>query len=531
MGNMGKKKLLLTVVIVITITCCCQTGFSLEKQEKKRAKEQIGSFDKEAFIESAEKEKSLGLSMGDCITYALKKNTEIKIKKIDPIIAKYGIKKAHGAFEPSLKGYFKYDETNNPGLYPLLTGNLEDKSRRADFNAGIEGKIVTNTRYDINFNNNRNSSNSALQRFFPNYESSFSGSITQPVLKDFFGMGRDQANIIIAKNNKELSDYNFKQEVINIVTQVILTYNDYIHHIAQYKIGEHALKRSRELFEIIQKRYEKGLASSVGLLEAEAGVAKREEALLVFERFLLKAEDDLKLETNLINDPAYWNADIYAKDKPVFEIKEVDLVGSIKKAFENRPDYKSAITDLKNKDIAIKTAVNNLLPTVDVTGTYAANGLGDTYSNAYDQVKDGKHCSWSVGVAVKIPFGFTKEISDYKISKLQKKQAILAFSRLEQRIILEVRDAVRNVDIAERSVKANRKTLNAEEGTYEAAKERFNAGQLSTHDMLQYQENYDLASLGFLDAVIKYNKALVFLEKTKGTTLTANNIKIEETKQ
>ncbi|MCK4851577.1 MAG: TolC family protein [Candidatus Omnitrophica bacterium] len=485
-------------------------------------------FEKEAFIKSAEAKEVLDLGMVDCIAYALKKNTEIKIKKIDPVIAKYGIKKAESAFEPSLKGYFEYDETNYPGSASLLTGNIQDRSRRSDFNVGAEGKLVTNTQYDVNFNNAVSSSNSGSQRFFPDHESSVSASITQPVMKDFFGMGRDQADIVIARNNKEISDQSFEQEVINIVTRVIATYYDYLHHIDQYEIGEHALTRSNELFGIIQKRYAKGLASSVDLLEAEAGVAKREEVLLLFERVLLKAEDELKLQTNLIDDPAYWNADIRAKDKPVFEIREVDLVEGIKEAFVNRPDYRGAVTDLKNKDITVKTAANDLLPTIDVTGTYAANGLGDTYLNSFDQVKDGKHRSWSVGVNVKVPFGFAEEISDYKISKLEEEQTILAFSRLEQRIILEVRDAVRNVDIARRSVEAMRKTLNAEEKTYEAAKERFNAGQLSTHDMLQYQESYDLASLGFLGAVIAYNKALVFLEQAKGTTLAVNNIEIKE---
>ena len=525
------RKILINKKIVLIGTVIAglfyvQLCFPLESTAGSVGKGEVGSFDKQAFISSADKKKTLELSMIDCITYALEKNTEIKIKKIDPIIANYGIRKANGVFEPSLKGYFEYDETNNPGLYPLLTGNIEDRSRRVDLNAGVEGKLVTNTRYDINFNNNRNNSNSILQRFHPNYESSFSGSIIQPALKDFFGMGRDQANIVIAKNNREISDQSFEQGIIDTVTRVISIYYDYLHHIGRYEIGEHALERSEKLCDIIKQRYGKGLVSSIELLESEAGVAKREEVLLVFERSLLKSEDDLKLETNLVDDPAYWNADLHATDKPLFEIKKVALVESIKEAFEGRTDHKSAMIGLKNKDIAIKTAVNNLLPTVDVIGTYAVNGLGDTYSNSFDQVEDGKHRSWSAGVAVKIPFGFSKEIGDYKISKLQKEQAILAFSRLEQRIILEVRDAVRNVDIAERSVKANKKTLHAEGKTYEAAKERFSAGHISTHDMLQYQESYDLASLGFLDAVIKYNKALVFLEKTKGTTLTANNIKI-----
>jgi len=518
---MNRRILILTLILCISFS---QASFAFFWKYKKKEEPY---FDKDAFIESAKKDRVLELSLNDCVKLALQNNSEIKMKHIDPIIAKNAIKKAKGAFEPTVTGYYEYDETNVPGVAPALTGNTQDRSRRKDYNIGIEGKLFTNTRYDIGWDNYTKSSNSALQRFFPDYNSSLGGTITQPVLKDFFGMGQDQANIVIAKNNKEISDYSFSDRVINIVSDVKDIYYDYETSIDQYKIGEAALKRSQNLKNIIQKRYEKGITSSAELLETEAGVAKREEALLVFERVLKKSEDGLKLITNLVDDPALWNATIYVKDKPEFKVKEVDLIESIREAFLNRPDYKEAKVDLKNKDINIKAAKNNLLPTVDLVGTYAASGLGDKYSSAVDQVKDGTNGSWSAGVSVRVPFGFEKERSDFTISKLEKEKAIIAFSRLEQDIILKVRDAVRDVDIAYRNVKASKKTLEAEGKTYEANKERFSEGLVSTHDMLQYQENFDLASLGYLRAIMYYQKALVKLERTKGTTLVANDIYME----
>jgi len=353
------------------------------------------------------------------------------------------------------------------------------------------------------------------------------GTVIQPLSKDFFGLSQDRANIVIAKNNKEISDYAFLDEAIKIVTDTKSVYYDYQSGIDQYQIGQAALERSQSLKDIIQKRYDKGMASSAELLEAEAGVAKREEALLAFERALKKAEDNLKLITNLVDNPSAWNADILIKDKPDFEIKDINLTESIKEAFENRPDYKSAQTDLKNKDINIKTAKNSLLPTIDLVGTYAASGLGKKYSNALDDVKDLTNDSWGAGVTVRIPFGFEKERSDYEISRLEKEKAVISFSLLEKRIILEVRDAVRDADIAYRNVLASKKTLDAEQKTYRANKERFSQGMVSTHDMLQYQENFDIASLNYLNGLIYYSKALNNLDKTKGTALTKNDITVE----
>lgn len=489
--------------------------------------EGIPSFDKDAFIKSAEENKIIELSLRECILLSVKNNSEIKIKRIEPLIAKDKIKKAEGAFEPTFKAYYEYDETNEPGSAPTLTGNTEDKSRRKDYNIGIEGKLFTNTEYDINWDNYTYSSNSRLQRFYPDYNSSLNGTITQPVLKDFIGMSQDQADIVIAKNNMEISDFNFENEVINIVSRTKNAYLDYVHNTDQAKLADTSLQTAQNLKNVIQQRYNGGLASSADLLEIEAAVAKKEERMLFFEKQLKKSEDELKLITNLIDDPDLWNAAISATDSPTQEIRDIELVQSIKDAFSNRPDYKAAKADLKNKDINIKTAINNLLPTVDLIGTYEASGLGDKYSSAVNQVSDGTYGSWSAGVSVKVPFGFAEEMADFRISKLEKEKAIIAFTRLEQKIILEVRDSCRNAEIAQKDIKAAKKRLDTEEKKFKAAEERLKSGLISTYELLQYQEDFDAANLIYLQAIIEYNKALVNIAKSKGTALYENNIKIE----
>jgi outer membrane protein TolC len=510
---------MLMIISVLSLQCCCAHAYDAKQEEK--------PFNKEAFMDFAENSIVLELSLEDCVELALENNLKIQIKRKDPVIAKNAIKKAKGAFEPAIAGYYNYAETELPSQTPRLTGNIQDMSRRKDYNICFEGKTILNTQYEIGWDNYTESSNSALQRFFPDYGSSLNSTIVQPVLKDFFGLGQDQADLIIAKNNKDISDYSFLNEAIDVVTDVKNTYYDYQSGLDQYEIGKAALKRSQNLMNIIKARYDKGMTSSAELLETEAGIAKREEALLTFERALKKAEDNLKLVTNLVDKPAFWNADIRIQDKPEFNVEEVGLAEGIRDAFANRPDYKAAATDLKNKDIDIKTAQNSLLPAVDIVATYAASGLGDKYSSALDQAGDGINSSWSAGVKVRVPFGFEKEISDYEISKLEKEKAVIAFSLLEQQIILQVRDAVRDVDIAYRNVKASKKTLEAEEKTYEANKQRFSQGMVSTHDILQYQENLDTASLNYLKGLIYYNKALNHLDRITGTTLSQNDIVVE----
>jgi outer membrane protein TolC len=62
---------------------------------------------------------------------------------------------------------------------------------------------------------------------------------------------------------------------------------------------------------------------------------------------------------------------------------------------------------------------------------------------------------------------------------------------------------------------------------YEAQTDRYAAGQVSTHDILDYQDKLAQSELDYFKALVEYNVALIGLEKSQGLTLLKNNIKIE----
>lgn len=266
--------------------------------------------------------------------------------------------------------------------------------------------------------------------------------------------------------------------------------------------------------------------SSVDLLETEAAVAEKQKAVVSSAAAVRKAEDDLKLMTNLINDPEAWNAKIELIDKPEFKPEEVNLLTCLKNAFALRPDYQSAGIDLKNRDIKIQVAKNALLPTVDLVGSYGLNGLEKSYGKAAQNANT-NYIDWFAGLEVSIPWG-SGDRAKFDQRKLEKMQAILSFKRLEQNIMLEVRDKVREVRVQRRQVEVSRLSREKETQNYNAQKERYAAGQVSTHDILDYQDKLAKAELDYAKALIDYNIALINLDQSQGVTLAKNNIKLEE---
>ena len=63
---------------------------------------------------------------------------------------------------------------------------------------------------------------------------------------------------------------------------------------------------------------------------------------------------------------------------------------------------------------------------------------------------------------------------------------------------------------------------------YAAQEKRYAAGQLNTHDLLDYRFRLALAELEHIKALIDYNIAFIELEKARGLTLVKNDITLEE---
>jgi len=503
------------IISIILFTLICQPALA----------EEAAGFNKEAFIASSDIKKELQIGMVDCVAMSLKNNSEIQIKRIEPLKADDDVLVQKSAFEPDLS--FEYSMENNveQSSAGLIASNPA-KTRVNMFNFGYDEKFTTGTQVELDFYNTRTGSNSPIQNINPAFDSELGLTVTQPLMKGA-GIIVNKAFFLIAKNNKLKSVQDFTYEVINILTIVKKNYYDFQYAQEQYKVATTSLERVRNLHYINKEKYAKGLASNVDLLQSESEVARMEMATYSAERVMKSSEDNLKYVTNLVNDPELWNADIVLLDKVGYEKREVSLKDAVIKAFEHRPDYEAAKLDLKNKDLTIVYYKNATLPQVDLIASGSLNGLSKNYGKDLGHLGSGNFPDWIIGVNVSMPFFFEKERAEYDKSKLDKEQSLISFKRLEQKIILAVRDAVRDIDLRYKSVEASLISKNAEEENYTAQESRFKAGLVSTLDMLIYQERLATAQVNYIKAIIDYNVSLIELARVQGMTLINDNITIE----
>jgi len=516
------KKITAALITLLALSTFFKS-ISLAADDPSRREIRGQEMDRDVRLAGAVGERVLRIGLVDCIAYALKNNSEIKIKRIDPKLKNDDIKIARAAFEPDFSAEFSWHD-NTVASANVLEGADTFNSKDVNLNAGVSGKLPTGTRYAVDFYNQKYQSDSVFQEINPYYAVEPKITITQPLFKNF-GVVINRADIVLAKNYSLESEESFKDKVMDIISRAKSAYYDYVFSLQAQAIARAALSRAQELLVINKARYAKGLVSSVELLETEAAASDKEKSVIFAEYEVAKTQDNLKLVTNLIDDPDVWNARIELVDKPDFSVEKVDLVECLKNAFIYRPDYSIAKIGLVNRDIKIMQAKNAIFPELDLIGSFGLNGLGEDYVAAIGKMNT-NYEDWSAGLKFSIPWGGAERAKlDQK--KLEKAQALLAYKKLQDDIILEVRDKVRRMDTGYRQVLTSRISRQKEAENYAAQKERYAVGQVSTHDLLDYQNNLSSAELDYVKSVIAYKISLINLEKSEGMTLVKNDIKLE----
>ncbi|HQP92136.1 MAG TPA: TolC family protein, partial [Candidatus Omnitrophota bacterium] len=218
-------------------------------------------FNKEDFIKTADTDKVLTLSMTDCILMALKNNSEIKITGYNPRIRKEDINSAWSDFEPTLDIEYLISDNTQKASSALLGAGVSS-SRYIDWNMALSGKLITGTEYNLEFLNERASSNSQFQTINPSYMTEPKISLVQPLLRGF-GIAVNKADITIAQNNEKQSKQDWMNTAIDIISKTKNAYYGYSYFRDAYEINKDSLDRAVDLLRINGQRYKKGLLSSV----------------------------------------------------------------------------------------------------------------------------------------------------------------------------------------------------------------------------------------------------------------------------
>jgi outer membrane protein TolC len=469
------------------------------------------------------------MSLSDCFAAALTNNFDVRIERFNPQISQFNLSAAYGGYDPqfTFRGEHSYNDTgayfqNGQFIFPTIDyGN--------SFSSGFSGATPWGMTYDLSGNISEShvtkGSNTNAFLFPDNSSGSIGLSVTQPLLKNFW-IDNNRLTILVAKNQLQYAEQGLRNQLITTVTAVENAYYELIYARENVKVQQEALELAQTQLDQDRQRVQVGSLAPLDVQQDEAQVAQSRANLIAAQNTLSVDQNTLK---NLLTDSyAQWH-DLDIEPTATLEaVRQLfDVQDSWSKGMTERPDLQQAKLDLEQQGIQLKYYRNQLFPEIDLIGSYGFNGNGDQYRDAFGQMNDGSRPFYSYGGQLTLPLSNAKARNQFKAGKATEKQLLLKLKQLEQNVMVQIDNAVKQAQSAWESVDATKQARIYAEAALDAEQKKYAVGKSTTFTVLQLQNNLTSARSQEIRALADYNEALANLSAAEGSTLQRRNIDVQ----
>ena len=483
-----------------------------------------------------EQNNEFSLSLQKVIEISLQNNLDIAVERMNPKIEEENITLETSAFDPNFFADFSIGQNVTPSASSLSNPVTSRDNRK--FAVGLKQTLKIGTSYELKFGSVRSGTDSTFSALNPQFGTFIDLDFTQPLLKDF-GINLNTRKIKIAANNRSISQKEFKNLVIQSISDVQNIYWDLVFKRGDLNVKKQSLDLAKDLEKRERIRVEVGVLAPLEILQAQSEVAAREEAVIITENEIKDLEDQLKTNLNFPPGAEEWNLTLVPADSPSFTTEIFQLEEYIKTALENRPEMGQSRLDLENNRIDVTYKENQLYPTIDLVASFGLNGIsgnvvptktsrfGGGYGRSVDRALSGDAYSYDVGVMFEYPIGNRAAKSSLTASKLEVKKTLIEIKNLEQQITLEVKEAVRESQTNIKRVKVTRVSKKLAEEKLSAEEKKFEVGLSTSFKVLEFQKDLAEEQSKEINAIIDYTKSIVDLYRVAGITLEKNNIELK----
>jgi len=493
-------------------------------------------------------EENISLSLEKSILLGLKNNLDIAVEVLNPELADISISQANEKFMPQLSLNYNKRDTEQAS-YSFLDATDQVTTVTDTYGAQLTQAVPTGGTFTISVDGYATDTNRSFQTINPRYGNALTFSFSQPLLKDF-GFKIARKDILVARNNRDISQEEFRSTLIDTINSIEEAYWTLVYDREILKVRQQSLQLARDLLAKNIKAVEIGTMARIEILSAEAEVATREADILQAEAMERNSEDilrslinlnEIERDTELIR--------IIPTNRPSYKKKDISLEEALLTALAHRPDLAATRIDLLNKELDLTYAKNQLLPNLSFQASYWSPGVsGDQLlylnnnaltgvvigvipggaADAFNDAVNFRYQNWTVGFTLDIPIDSILSRATLAQAQVTLRQSQLRKKNQEQQAFLEIKNSVRSVQTDFKRVEAYRVARELAEKKLEAEEEKLRVGLTTNYMVLTYQRELTDALTMELKSIIDYNLSLSRLSKALGTTLQEKNIEISQ---
>lgn len=481
----------------------------------------------------------LQLSLHDAIVLTLENNSEIHVQEASVETAKFSLLRSYGVFDPQLQSQYTANYSSFPNFGQIQSAGASNATNQF-FQANFTQTLQTGTLVQLGFNNFNSSSK---QGSFPlNYDQSFLIlQITQPLLRNRW-LFENRAPLIIARKSLQQSRSNFEAEVSQALRTAIAAYWAVVNARGNLEVFQQSLDAAQASYAHDKRALELGALPPLDIYRSEAQVASRRVQVLQAEYALQQAEDVLRFTIGA-NQDDYVHAldlDLTEKPEPPGELRTIDAGAALQQALAKRPEVQAAQLALEGDDTSVRLAHNHLLPDLQVSAQYAGSGLaGNTFSGisnpggfgtSLNQLFTFGFPGYGATLTLNLPIKNRAAQAELGSALVVRHRDLYSMQQVREQIILDVNNAVRQLEEAKLTLEASKTALDLAQKTLSADQRKYELGDLANavFFLLDSQTRVADARQSLLGAQINYQNAVAYLDWATGNMLEAYQVQIAD---
>jgi outer membrane protein TolC len=453
------------------------------------------------------------------------------------------------SLEPSVASAIQFDRAHSPSTNFISGGTSTTNTYNFAFNQGF----VTGTQLQFGLYNTYAATSNGITLYSPQLSSSFKATMTQHVLNGA-GIWVNKRFIYQARNSRRITDASFRQQILYTVNQVENIYWGLVQAYEDVQAKQHALAQSTKLASDDRKQLEIGTVAPLQVVQDDTTVNTDKQALISAQSNLTYQQQVIKqaVARNL-NDPALSIAPVIPTDRVTIEEipeEKKPVEDLVQEAFQQRPELEEAVLALRNDEITLKGARRGLLPTFDVYGYMAGQGIagsinkslscsyypticatppaptgyGTALSNAFNNSAPDK----GIGFNIAIPLGNKYAQSVQARSLMEYRQAELRLEQLYTQIRMQVVNAQYALMNDRAQVQAAIAAQNYNKQNVDAEYTKLHLGASTNANVLLQERGLATAEDNLIAARAAYAKDRAGLYQMLATTLQHYGINLNE---
>jgi HAE1 family hydrophobic/amphiphilic exporter-1 len=524
----------------------------------------------------------LPLSLNEAIALALQNNNDIDGSRINVEIAEFNLNAARGVYDPLFSSESYYESRTTP-TSSTISGGANGSVTQRDLTGAMRlggFSPFAGGNYQLDFSSTRLNTTNQNATLNPQFPTAFTFTYAQPLLRGL-RFDNNRRTIEIAKKNLSLTDAQFRQRAIEVISQVEQSYWDLVFSLRNLQVQIDAVRQARVQVESNQRLVAQGVLAPIDIVAANTQVTTFEQNVYTAQEAVTRAENTLKTLILAERTAALWSRPLTPVTPVSLEPPRVPLEQAVRAAIDNRPELSQLQTSAEINGIDTRFYRDQSRPQVDLIGTYTSTGLagstvaptinpntsantllrervnqlstiagltpldtgtGTTGSNVNPNLVGGYSTSlanllaqdyptYRVGVRVELPFRNRTAQANLGRSLAEGRRITNQRAQAEQLIEADVRNATQTLRSAEARLASAAATRSSSELQFESEQRQFRAGTTTVFLVLQRQNELLAARGRELQAQTDLNKAIAEFQRATGNTLGANNVLVRGSRE